>query len=85
MSAASLRRRLAKLEQKAMPASVPGDEPLRRFEAALKKPGVMKRLGHIAEHGASPEDQEWLEQQTRETGFDFNAAVAACAELNEAY
>lgn len=85
MSAASLRRRLAKLERETMPAAMPGDEPLRRFEAALRQPGVMDRLWHIAEHGASPEDLEWLEQQTRETGFDFHAAVAACARFKEEY
>ena len=85
MSAAQLRRRLASLEQKVMPAAMRGDEPLRRFEAALRQPGVMERIEHVAEHGASPEDLEWLEQQTTETGLDFQAAVAACAELNEEY
>lgn len=58
---------------------------MRRFEAAIRQPGALDRLFHIAERGASDDDLEWLEQQTKATGFDFHAAVAACVELNEEY
>lgn len=58
---------------------------MRRFQAAIKQRDVMDRLWRIAERGASDDDLEWLEQQTKETGFDFHAAVAACVELNEEY
>lgn len=58
---------------------------LRNFDAAIKVPGVRDRLWHIAEHGASPDDLEWIEQMTTQTGFNFNDAVTACVELHEEY
>jgi len=65
--------------------AVAGEMAKRRFEAAIRQPGALDRLFQIAEHGASDDDLEWLEQQTKETGFDFHAAVAACVKLNEEY
>ena len=58
---------------------------IRKFEAAIKRPGVMDRLWHIAEHGASHDDLDWIEHMTAETGFDFHDAVAIYVQLNEEY
>lgn len=86
MSSASMLRRLEvleKLNEQNTPTSEA--EALQRFDEAIKRPGVMDRLWHIAEEGATDEDLEWLEQCTQQTGFDFHAAVAACVKLSEEY
>ena len=86
MSTASMLRSLEALKKlNEQNTTTPEAEELQRFGEALKRPGVMDRLLHIAEEGATDADLEWLEQCTKETGFDFHAAVAACVELNEEY
>lgn len=77
-----LRRRLVRLEQEAR--SAPG-APSQHIEATLKQPGVMARIEHIAEHGASPNDLEWLDDHTKATGFNFREVVMACVKFNEEY
>lgn len=84
MSSASMLRRLEALEKRIeQPTPTPEAEALKRFDDAIKRPGVMDRLWNIAEEGATDEDMEWLEQCTQQTGFDFHAAVAACVKLSE--
>lgn len=86
MSSASMLRRLEALEKmKEQNTPTPEAEAIQRFEEAIKRPGVMDRLWHIAEEGATDEDLEWLEQCTQQTGFDFHAAVAACVKLSDEY
>lgn len=84
MSTAALRHRLNKLEQKLKPLDVSmNGTTLPKFEAAIRQSGVMDRLGHIAEHGASPDDLEWLEERTRETGVDFAGVVEMLVRLED--
>lgn len=86
MSSASMQRRLAALEkQRELSTPTPEAEAIQRFDEAIKRHGVLDRLWHIAEEGATDADLEWLEQCTLQTGFDFHAAVAACVKLSEEY
>ncbi len=85
MSTALLLRRLEKLKRDDPRVTTPEAEAASRFDDAIKRPGVMDRLWHIAEEGASDDDLEWLDRCTKETGFDFHAAVAACVKLSEEY
>jgi hypothetical protein len=86
MSSASMLRRLEALEKlNEQNTPTPEAGAHQRFDEAIKRPGVMDRLWRIAEEGATDNDLEWLEQCTKETGFDFHAAVAACVKLSEEY
>lgn len=85
MSVAALGRRLDKVTAGSLRPVVAAALAMRRFEAAIKQRNVMDRLWHIAENGATDDDLEWLEQKTKETGFDFHEAVAACVKLVEDY
>lgn len=87
MNSATLKRRLKKLD--AMAALVSerqiGVDMAERFQLAVSRPGVWPRLHQIAEHGASSDDLEWLEQQAKETGVDFPGVVQALVQLEEEY
>lgn len=87
MSAATLRRRLKKLDAMAARVSEQqvGVDMAERFQQAVSRPGVWPRLHQIAEHGASPDDLEWLEGQTKETGVDFHGVVATLVRLEDEY
>ncbi len=56
-----------------------------RFRSAVSRPGVWGRLHQIAEHGASPNDLEWMEQQTKGTGIDFPEVVETLVRLDDEY
>lgn len=87
MSVATLKRRMKKLEalaSKATEQNVTVDMAS-RFRSAVSRPGVWGRLHQIAEHGASPDDLEWLELQTKETGVDFPGVVEMLVRLEEEY
>lgn len=87
MSTSTLRRRLKKLD--AMAALVSEQQAsvdmAERFQLVVSRPGVWPRLHQIVEHGASSDDLEWLEQQTKETGVDFPGVVQALVQLEEEY
>lgn len=87
MSTATLRRRLKKLDAMAARVSEQqvGVDMAERFQQAVSRPGVWPRLHRIAEHGASPDDLEWLEEQTKETGVDFHGVVATLVRLEDEY
>ena len=87
MSTATFRRRLKKLDAMAARFSEQqvGVDMAERFQQAVSRPGVWPRLHQIAEHGASPDDLEWLEEQTKETGVDFAGVVETLVQLEEEY
>lgn len=87
MSTSTLRRRLKKLDAMAARVSEQqaGADTGKRVQLAVSRPGVWPRLHQIAKHGASPDDLEWLEQQTMETGVDFPGMVKTLVELEEEY
>ena len=75
-----LEERAAKATEQSEVVDVAG-----RFRSAVSRPGVWERLDQIAEHGASPDDLEWLELQTKETGVDFAGVVETLVQLEEEY
>ncbi len=89
MSTAMLLNRLTKLDVK-MAASI-GEENLSKpdiqaaIHEAVSRSGVWPRLNHIVRYGASPDDLDWLEQQTKETGVDFPFVVEILVKLDEEY
>lgn len=87
MSTAILQRRLRKLDALAARASEQSEviDMAGRFKSAVSRPGVWDRLHQIAEHGASPDDLEWLEQQTKETDVDFLRVVETLVKFEEEY
>lgn len=87
MSTATLRHRLKKLDAMAALVSEQqvGVDMAERFQLAVSRPGVWPRLHQIAEHGASSDDLEWLELQTKETGVDFPGVVQTLVQLEEEY
>lgn len=87
MSTATFRRRLKRLDAIAARVSEQrvGVDMAERFQPAVSRPGVWPRLHQIAEHGASPDDLEWLEEQTKETGVDFPGVVETLVRLEEEY
>lgn len=84
MSTAALRRRADRLHKSSTTIS-PEQNAACNLGKVLKKPGVFDRLRHIAEHGASDDDLEWLDEESKETGADLHAVVAAIVELEEEY
>ena len=87
MSIATLKRRMKRLEERAAKATEQSEvvDMASRFRLAVSRPGVWGRLHQIAEHGASPDDLEWLEQQTTETGVDFPGVVKTLVRFEEEY
>jgi hypothetical protein len=87
MNTGTLRRRLKKLDTMAARVSDQqvGVDMAERFQQAVSRPGVWPRLHQIAEHGASPDDLEWVERQTAETGIDFPGVIQAMAQFEEEY
>lgn len=87
MSIATLKRRMKRLEERAAKATEQNDvvDMEGRFRSAVSRPGVWERLHHIAEHGASPDDLEWLELETKETGVDFPGVVEILVRFEEEY
>lgn len=87
MSIATIKRRMKSLEERAVKAYGQSEvvDTAGRFRSAVSKPGVWGRLHQIAEHGASLDDLEWLELQTKETGIDFPGVVEMLVRLEEEY
>lgn len=87
MSIATLKRRMKRLEERAAKTTEQSDvvDMAGRFKSAVSRPAVWGRLHQIAEHGASPDDLEWLEEQTKETGVDFHGVVKTIVQLEEEY
>lgn len=87
MSIATLKRRMKRLEERSAKATEQSEvvDMAGRFRSAVSRPGVWGRLHQIAEHGASPDDLEWLDLQTKETGVDFPGVVEMLVRLEEEY
>lgn len=87
MSIATLKRRMKRLEEQAAKATEANEvvDMAGRFRSAVSRPGVWGRLHQIAEHGASPDDLEWLELQAKETGVDLAGVVETLVQLEEDY